>query len=353
MDNRIHFRRSIALLTFLAVLSTPISAARLGKLQAFLTKRALLNSYSTALQSGGPFAVEEIPPATPAGAPAVAPGEAVSGEADVIRLPATDPALLTSDDGGSRRLLQRPRAAGVAPSMANAPAAEAPMETGVVRNAAVREATRELVWPSFQQVLAPAESVPAEAAPAPAASFDCQSLRGLKMFPVVRAKPHAHALPTAASAPAPAAHKRAHAPAPINPFRPATSRFPMAPAKLAKTVARTISVRPIGVYANRFSKSLMHAPEEEGTQEPAPAAAAAAHAGPGELAVAGSGAPEERSSQQRRLREVMLDPVENGDLDVVNLLNSLGVPLSAELVATTKPFADGGDAPGPEIAQTV
>ena len=49
----------------------------------------------------------------------------------------------------------------------------------------------------------------------------------------------------------------------------------------------------------------------------------------------------------------MLDPVENGDLDVVNLLNSLGVPLSAELVATTKPFADGGDAPGPEIAQTV
>jgi hypothetical protein len=124
------------------------------------------------------------------------------------------------------------------------------------------------------------------------------------MFPVVRAKPHAHALPTAASAPAPAAHKRAHAPAPINPFRPATSRFPMAPAKLAKTVARTISVRPIGVYANRFSKSLMHAPEEEGTQEPAPAAAAAAHAGPGELAVAGSGAPEERSSQQRRLREV-------------------------------------------------
>jgi hypothetical protein len=65
--------------------------------------------------------------------------------------------------------------------MANAPAAEAPMETGVVRNAAVREATRELVWPSFQQVLAPAESVPAEAAPAPAASFDCQSLRGLKV----------------------------------------------------------------------------------------------------------------------------------------------------------------------------
>lgn len=71
--------------------------------------------------------------------------------------------------------------AGVAPSMANAPAAEAPMETGVVRNAAMREAARELVWPSFQQVLAPAESVPAEAAPAPAASFDRHSLRGLQV----------------------------------------------------------------------------------------------------------------------------------------------------------------------------
>lgn len=126
------------------------------------------------------------------------------------------------------------------------------------------------------------------------------------MIPVVRAKPHAHALPTAASAPAPApaAHKRAPAPAPINPFRPATSQSPMAPAKPSKTVARTIGVRPSGVHANPFSKSLMRAPEEEGTPEPAPVAAAAAHAGPGKSAVAGSGAPEERSSQQRRLREV-------------------------------------------------
>lgn len=49
----------------------------------------------------------------------------------------------------------------------------------------------------------------------------------------------------------------------------------------------------------------------------------------------------------------MLDPVENGDPDVVNLLKSLGVPLSAELVATTKPIAEGGDAPGPESARTV
>ena len=58
------------------------------------------------------LSVEEIPPASPAGAPAVAPVGAVSGDAPIIRLPATDPALLTSDDGGSRRLLQGPRAAG-------------------------------------------------------------------------------------------------------------------------------------------------------------------------------------------------------------------------------------------------
>jgi hypothetical protein len=41
-----------------ALISCPLSQ---GKFQAFLTKRALLNSYSTALQSGGPFAGMMLP----------------------------------------------------------------------------------------------------------------------------------------------------------------------------------------------------------------------------------------------------------------------------------------------------
>ena len=56
-------------------------------------------------------AVEEIPPASPTGAPALAPLQAVPGDADVIRLPTTDPVL--ADNGGNRRLLQGPRGAGL------------------------------------------------------------------------------------------------------------------------------------------------------------------------------------------------------------------------------------------------
>lgn len=53
--------------------------------------------------------VEEIP-VTPAGAPALAPAPVLPLNTDVIRLPATDPAL--SNDGGLRKLLQGPRAVG-------------------------------------------------------------------------------------------------------------------------------------------------------------------------------------------------------------------------------------------------
>ena len=50
----------------------------------------------------------------------------------------------------------------------------------------------------------------------------------------------------------------------------------------------------------------------------------------------------------------MLDPIENGDPDVINLLNKLGVPLSAELAATTRLVAEGENAaPGPKAAHAI
>ena len=63
------------------------------------------------------------------------------------------------------------------------------MEGGVAGNAPVRMPKQELVWPSFQQVLAPAELVPAKSARAPAASLLRHSLRGLKVCLITHARP--------------------------------------------------------------------------------------------------------------------------------------------------------------------
>ena len=66
-----------------------------------------------------------------------------------------------------------------APSLA----AVAPAEAGVAREAPII-ASSKLVWPSFKQMLAPAESAPAESAPTPAAKLAGHSLRSLKVISV-------------------------------------------------------------------------------------------------------------------------------------------------------------------------
>ncbi|BDA48228.1 hypothetical protein COCOBI_11-4880 [Coccomyxa sp. Obi] len=161
--------------------------------QATVADKASDRLFDTAVQSGGPFAVEEIP-VTPAGAPALAPASVQSLNTDVIRLPATDPALST--DGGLRKLLQGPQAVAPAPSAARAPAAEVPT-LGRVAEAAP---TRPLIWPSFQQVPAHAEAKPAYAA---------HSRPGLEVIPTEGAKMHAQAPASVL-----AAHPPAHAPMP-------------------------------------------------------------------------------------------------------------------------------------------
>ncbi|EIE18507.1 hypothetical protein COCSUDRAFT_45302 [Coccomyxa subellipsoidea C-169] len=472
MEPCIGVRQGFAILLIVALLPTPISGADIGKDAAAAPKGAAENSYSAALLSGGPFAVEEIPPASPTGAPALAPLQAVPGDADVIRLPATDPVL--ADNGGNRRLLQGPRGAAPAPSLA----AVAPAEAGIAKEAPII-ASSKLVWPSFEQMLAPAESAPAESAPTPAAKLAGHSLRSLKMIPIIYAKPYARAaapaarlaVPAPAPAVKPAAPKRAHAPAlrtVSNPPKLTAARHAAAPSPaVAPAVKRAAAAAARAVQPSKTAVSgraapaapaqrlpleepregadnrrrllsngaipqldqvywldgadtearevaaqrLWASPAYRALQQPSWPTSADAPASdnspagplpappspllptpqqplePSKPDAASMRRMQEHASpleqgylpeplfhstadkaeaahasktmgvsvdalRRRPLQMVVLDPVENGDPDVINLLNMLGVPLSAELTAATRPIAEGKEAPGPKPART-
>lgn len=82
-----------------------IAASFLTREKELLADHQKSLKYNQSLKSSCYDTVEEIS-TTQAGAPAFAPAPVQPLNTDVIRLPATDPAL--SNDGGSRRLLQEP-----------------------------------------------------------------------------------------------------------------------------------------------------------------------------------------------------------------------------------------------------
>ncbi|CAL8466001.1 g5537 [Coccomyxa elongata] len=295
--------------------------------QATVADRASDRLFDTAVQSGGPFAVEEVP-VSPAGAPVLAPAPVQPLNTDVIRLPATDPAL--SNDSGLRKLLQGPRAVAPAPSVARAPAAEVPAAGRAAEAAPTRPLPQQLVWPSFQQVPAHVE---AELAPAPAPALATHSRRGLKMIPTKSAKMHAHA-----PAPVVAAHLPAHAPLPSTMLL--AGRHKAAAAKrhaLLRAPEREEEDRPAHKAQGRHlapeaapagraappARAAQHKPPSAGRVAPGPKAAAKAptpakHQIPPARVLP---APEAAKEQRRRLHQSFAEDLARHNAELVKFLS--------------------------------